>query len=72
MGQSRGGEERSSSTALVSRAVGDITSLTLEEWERELIRMQLQRLEGNRAKVAKALGISERTLYRKLREFGLS
>ena len=65
-------QERSPSTALVSRSLGDLTSLTLEEWERELIRLQLKRLEGNRAKVAKALGISERTLYRKLREYGLS
>jgi two-component system response regulator HydG len=65
-------QERAPSTALVSRSLGDLTSLTLAEWERELIRLQLKRLEGNRSKVAKALGISERTLYRKLREYGLS
>ena len=44
----------------------------MEQWEKELIRLQLERYEGNRAKVAKALGISERTLYRKLKEYDLN
>ncbi|MAG56646.1 MAG: sigma-54-dependent Fis family transcriptional regulator [Planctomycetes bacterium] len=60
----------SSSTALVS--VNDLANYTLEQMERELIRIQLEHHEGNRSKVAKALGISERTLYRKLKEYGLS
>ena len=60
----------SPSTALVS--VDDLATYTLDQWEEELIRLQLDRHEGNRGKVAKALGISERTLYRKLKEYGLT
>ena len=41
---------------------------TLESAERELINKALQHFEGNRRQTAKALGISERTLYRKLKE----
>ncbi|KAA3607925.1 MAG: sigma-54-dependent Fis family transcriptional regulator [Planctomycetota bacterium] len=44
---------------------------TLAEVEEELIRATLVKLEGNRAKAAKALGMGERTLYRKIKEFGL-
>jgi DNA-binding NtrC family response regulator len=62
--------QASPSTALVSAEA--LAGLTLDQWERKLIRMQLERCQGNRARVAKALGISERTLYRKLREYGLS
>lgn len=57
------------STALVT--LDEFAGYTLEQWEKELIRLQLDRHEGNRAKVAKALGVSERTLYRKLKEYGL-
>ncbi len=42
---------------------------TLEESERELILNSLERFNGNRRKTAQALGISERTLYRKLNEY---
>lgn len=41
---------------------------TLEGAERRLINEALRRFEGNRRQTAKALGISERTLYRKLKE----
>ncbi|NBC17396.1 MAG: AAA domain-containing protein [Bacteroidetes bacterium] len=41
---------------------------TLEDAERELITKALKRFDGNRRQTAKALGISERTLYRKLKE----
>jgi DNA-binding NtrC family response regulator len=44
---------------------------TLEEMERELIERTLQRFEGSRRKTASALGISERTLYRKINQFGI-
>ena len=59
----------SPSTALVS--ADDLASYTLDQWEKELIALQLKRHDGNRAKVAKALGISERTLYRKLKDYDL-
>lgn len=48
---------------------GDIRELpTLEDAERRLIREALEKFEGNRRQSAKALGISERTLYRKIKE----
>jgi DNA-binding NtrC family response regulator len=44
---------------------------TLEQMEREHVARALQAADGHRAKAAKLLGISERNLYRKLREYGL-
>lgn len=44
----------------------------LDEMERKLIVAALRRFEGNRRSAAKALGISERTLYRKLIEYKLT
>lgn len=41
---------------------------TLEDAERTLILTALERYDGNRRQTAEALGISERTLYRKLKE----
>jgi DNA-binding NtrC family response regulator len=41
---------------------------TLEEAEKQLITDALKTFDGNRRKTAKALGISERTLYRKLKD----
>jgi len=43
--------------------------LNLHHQEEELIHKALQRFEGDRKIAAEALGISERTLYRKLKEF---
>ncbi|MFT4603353.1 MAG: DNA-binding NtrC family response regulator [Rhodothermales bacterium] len=42
---------------------------SLEDAERKLIAEALERFEGNRRQTAKAMGISERTLYRKIKEF---
>jgi DNA-binding NtrC family response regulator len=39
--------------------------------ERAHITRALREAAGNRREAARALGISERNLYRKLREFGL-
>ena len=47
-------------------AVGE---LTLEEIEQEIIRKTLKKFNSNRRKTAKALNISERTLYRKINEY---
>ncbi len=44
---------------------------SLSEMERNLISKALDRFQGNRRKSAEALGISERTLYRKLKEYEL-
>lgn len=48
---------------------GDIPSI--EETEQFLIRQALKKFDGNRRKASEALGISERTLYRKLDQYGL-
>ncbi len=42
---------------------------TLEDAERQLITRALKTFNGNRRQTARTLGISERTLYRKLKEF---
>ena len=50
----------------------EITGRTMAEIEREAIRANLELVGGNRQKAAKVLGIGERTLYRKIKEFGLA
>jgi len=49
----------------------DDTPLSLEEMELRLIRQALKRHKGNRRLAARELNISERTLYRKLRDRGM-
>ena len=46
-------------------------SFSIEEKERELILKALEKNHGKRKLAAKDLGISERTLYRKLKEYNL-
>jgi len=46
-------------------------TVSLQEMERELIENTLHRYSGNKRKTAKSLKISERTLYRKIKEYGL-
>ena len=46
-------------------------SLRVEDGERELIRRALELTKGNRKEAATRLGVSERTLYRKIKEYGL-
>ena len=47
-------------------------TMSLDEMERQMILKALDRHEGNRRMAAKELNISERTLYRKIKEYGLS
>jgi transcriptional regulator with PAS, ATPase and Fis domain len=47
-------------------------SLSLEDKELELIRKALQKHTGKRKLAADELGISERTLYRKIKEHDIS
>jgi len=47
-------------------------SLSLEDKEIELIRKALEKYNGKRKYAAKELGISERTLYRKIKEYNIS
>ena len=44
---------------------------TWQDVERNHIRVTLELCAGNRLKTAKAMGLSERTLYRKIKEYGL-
>jgi two-component system response regulator HydG len=50
---------------------GAATGVHLETAEKELIRQALALSQGNREKAAQLLGIGERTLYRKIKRFGL-
>lgn len=45
--------------------------VSLEEAEKEQIQRALEEFGGNRRKTAEALGIGERTLYRKIKQYGL-
>ena len=47
------------------------TPLSLDEVEKEMIRKALERHNGKRKNAAQDLNISERTLYRKIKEYGL-
>ncbi len=55
-------------TAIKDEAVGEIT---MNEIEKEIIERCLKQFKGNRRKTARALDISERTLYRKIKEYEL-
>ena len=46
-------------------------SLSLDEVEKEMIRKALEKHHGKRKAAAQDLNISERTLYRKIKEYGL-
>ena len=46
-------------------------TFTLDEQEKELIRLTLEQTHGHRSLAAAKLGISERTLYRKIRKYEL-
>lgn len=49
----------------------DVSPATLEDTERETIRRALERNGGRRKATAAELNISERTLYRKIKEYGM-
>ena len=46
-------------------------SLNLNDLSRQMIERALERNNGNRKKAAEELGISDRTLYRKIKKYGL-
>jgi len=52
-------------------SLGSLAGISLEEAERQLIVNTLKMVEGNREKAATILGIGERTLYRKIKEYNL-
>ena len=49
-----------------------IGEMSLQELEKEAIIRTLKYFNNNRRKAAKSLGMSERTLYRKIQDYGLS
>lgn len=55
----------------INEAIPVNESLSIEEKEIELIRKALQKFNGRRKKAAQELGISERTLYRKIKQYDL-
>ena len=46
-------------------------NLNLDAWSRQALQKALERNGGNRKKAAQELGISDRTLYRRLKQYGL-
>lgn len=64
----QGVEQRQEDTVVQLR---DEADFRLDDIERRLIIAALKRFGGNRRLAARALGISERTLYRKLAQYGL-
>jgi DNA-binding NtrC family response regulator len=53
-------------------AMNNLVGISIEQAEKELIRNTLKMVSGNREQAAKILGIGERTLYRKIKEYGLT
>lgn len=64
-------EEDDDSTYLMAETVEEEEVLKLEQKEIELIKKSLERHKGKRKAAADELGISERTLYRKIKQFDL-
>ncbi len=54
-----------------SGAVTGLGTVSLDELEKQAIEETLAKTKGNREKTAKILGIGERTLYRKIKEYDL-
>jgi DNA-binding NtrC family response regulator len=61
------------SAAAVTSAgsMNNLVGISIQQAEIELIRNTLKMTNGNREQAAKILGIGERTLYRKIKDYGL-
>ena len=57
-----------SSEIIEDKVLGE---LTMEEIEHKIIKKTLEKFKGNRRKTAQSLNISERTLYRKINDYGI-
>ncbi|MBX3354912.1 MAG: sigma-54-dependent Fis family transcriptional regulator [Phycisphaeraceae bacterium] len=64
-------EEISAKDGPDDASIGSLAGVGLDKVEKEAIRQTLAMTGGNREQAAQLLGIGERTLYRKLREYGL-
>ena len=70
------GESVSSVTSMgiqdaVAEEIKEPETLNLEDIGRQMIEKALERNGGNRKKAAQELGISDRTLYRRIKQYGL-
>ena len=54
-----------------AETIDEVESLSIQDKEIELIKKSLERNNGKRKLAAKELGISERTLYRKIKQYDL-
>ncbi len=66
-GSAEGHEERVGDEGAIRFQAG----MTMDELEEEAIRVVLREVDGNRRRAAESLGIGERTLYRKIRKYGI-
>ncbi|HIB01587.1 MAG TPA: sigma-54-dependent Fis family transcriptional regulator, partial [Phycisphaerales bacterium] len=64
-------DEIRSSDSDDSYSVGSLAGIGLDKLEKEAIRQTLAMTGGNREQTSNLLGIGERTLYRKLKEYGI-
>ena len=55
----------------VAEEISEPETLNLSDIGRQMIEKALERNNGNRKKAAQELGISDRTLYRRIKQFGL-
>lgn len=70
-GHGRSASQYNNGDHLDNLGESEIKPTTLSGMEREMIKETLNKFAGSRRKTARALQISERTLYRKLKEYGL-
>jgi DNA-binding NtrC family response regulator len=55
----------------VAEEIKEPETLNLSDIGRQMVEKALERNGGNRKKAAAELGISDRTLYRKIKQYGL-
>lgn len=64
-------DEEDEDNYLIAETVEEEETLKLEDKEIQLIKKALERNSGKRKAAADELGISERTLYRKIKQYDL-
>ena len=64
------GQDEAKKSEIITQEIIE-ENLSLQENEYEIIQKALEKNEGKRKKAAKELGISERTLYRKIKQYDL-
>ncbi|MEM8874719.1 MAG: sigma-54 dependent transcriptional regulator [Planctomycetota bacterium] len=64
-------EIKGANGTVADAGMSGLVGISVQQAEKELIRNTLEMTDGNREKAAKMLGIGERTLYRKIKEYEL-